>query len=284
MSKLPKNFEKILLGVGGVAALGFAAMGFMKSNAVAADFAREVPTSGGKEIEVPEAPATSKAVSSLTSNRDIDKVEANGRPVDTFVGIPLFADKNNANVPVDPLSTKMKPVHDPIPNRWWIETGADMTFANSPDRDDDGDGFTNKEEWEAKTSPVDKASIPALINKLAYTKDESTMWYVQFGLESSGKWAPRFVGLTPDKKTKLQNRVSAVEMLSPGDTFFKEGVFANRFKFTGLEEREVTSEKTKLTQKVKFALYEELKANKKGEKYESQAGLPDAELEAKAYY
>ena len=284
MSKLPKNFEKILLGVGGVAALGFAAMGFMKSNAVAADFAREAPTSGGKEIEVPEAPATSKAVSSLTSNRDIEKAEANDRPVDLFVGIPLFADKNNANVPVDPMSPKMKPVHEGIPNPWWIKTGANMTFANSPDRDDDGDGFTNKEEYEAKTDPVDKASIPALINKLAYLRDESIQWYVQFGLESSGKWAPKFVGVPPDKKTKLQNRVSAVEMLDVGGVFFKDGPFANRFKFTGMEEREVTSEKTKLTQKVKIGLYEDLKPNKKGEKYESQAGLPDAELAAKAYY
>jgi hypothetical protein len=272
MSQLPKNFEKILLGVGGVAAVAFAGLGFMKSGAVENDFNRTAPTSGGKEIEVPQAAATSKAVSSLTSNRVIEQAEDDGSPIDLFVGIPLFADKNNPNVPVDPREGK--PVHPPIPNKWWIETGANMTFANSPQRDDDGDGFTNMEEWEAKTHPVDAKSIPPLIHKLAYVKDESTMWYVQFGLESGGKWAPRFVGLTPDKKKRQ----------SPGDTFFKEGEFANRFKFTGLEEREVTSEKTKLTQKVKFALYEELKANKKGEKYESQAGLPDAELEAKAYY
>ncbi|RYD64455.1 MAG: hypothetical protein EOP83_09715 [Verrucomicrobiaceae bacterium] len=122
------------------------------------------------------------------------------------------------------------------------------------------------------------------LDGLAYVRDESTMWYVQFGLESSGKWAPRFVGLTPDKKTKLQNRVSAVEMLKPGDTFFKEGVFEGRFKFVGFEDREIRSERTGLTQSIKFALYEELKPNKKGMRYESQAGLPDAELEAKAYY
>jgi len=285
MSQLPKNFEKILLGVGGVAAVAFAGLGFMKSSAVENDFNRTAPTSGKGEIAVPEAEATSKAVSSLASNRNIEVAETPaGRPVDIFKGVPLFADKNNPEVPLDPLSAKMKPVHDPIPNKWWIETGADMTFANSPDRDDDGDGFTNREEFEGKTHPVNAKEHPPLVNKLAYVKDESTMWYVQFGLESSGKWAPRFVGLTPDKKTKLQNRVSAVEMLNPGDNFFKEGEFANRFKFTGLEEREVTSDKTKLTQKVKFALYEELKANKKGDKYESQAGLPDAELEAKAYY
>lgn len=282
MSKLPKNFEKILLGVGGVAALAFAGLGFMKSSAVGADFNREVPSNGGKAIEVPEAKATSKAVSSLASNRVIEQGDANGRGVDLFVGIPLFADKNNPNVPVDPVGGKA--VHEGIPNKWWIETGADMTFANSPDRDDDGDGFTNREEFEGKTHPKDAKNFPALINKLAYVKDESIMWYVQFGIEAGGKWAPRFVGLTPDKKTKLQNRVSAVEMLSPSDNFFKEGEFANRFKFTGLEEREVKSERTGLVQRVKFALYEELKPTKKGDKYESQAGLPDAELEAKAYY
>ena len=122
------------------------------------------------------------------------------------------------------------------------------------------------------------------LDGLVYLKDESTMWYVQFGLESGGKWAPRFVGLRPDKKTKLQNRVSAVEMLSPGDEFFKEGVFAGRFKFLGMEEREVRNVPRGLLQRVKFGLYEDLKPNKKGMKYESQAGLPDAELEAKAYY
>lgn len=283
MSKLPKNFEKILLGVGGVAALAGIGLGYMKSGAVEEDFNRTIPTTGGKEIAVPEAEATSKAVSSLTSDRKIDQEEANGRPVDLFAGIPLFADKNNPNVPVDPISGVMKPVHPPIPNKWWIETGADMTFANSPQRDDDGDGFTNLEEWEAKTHPKDAESIPALINKLAYLKDESIMWYVQFGLESQGKWAPRFVAMTPDKK-RLQNRVGAVDMLEAGGTFFKDGEFANRFKYTGIEERKIKSQKTGLEQNVKFAQYEELKPNKKGDKYESQAGLPDAELTANAYY
>jgi hypothetical protein len=35
---------------------------------------------------------------------------------------------------------------------------------------------------------------------------------------------------------------------------------------------------------VKIAFYEDLKPNKQGMRYQSQAGLPDAELESKAYY
>ncbi|TAE77573.1 MAG: hypothetical protein EAZ84_04120 [Verrucomicrobia bacterium] len=281
MSKLPKNFEKTLLGVAGVAALGCIALGYVKSNAVDADFSRAVAGDGKNDPSIPEALATSKAVSSLASDRVIETAEDEGRPVDLFVGIPLFADKNNPNEPVDLIDGKE--VHPGIPNRWWIQNGADITFANSPDRDDDNDGFSNREEFKAKTHPVDAKSIPALVNKLAYLKDESTMWYIQFGMESEGKWAPKLTALTHDKK-RIQNKISAIKMLSPGDTFFVEGAMAGRFKFIGIIEKEVISERTKLVQKVKFGQYEDLKANKKGEPYESQSGLPDAQLVASAYH
>ena len=284
MSKLPKNFEKVLLGVGGVCAIGFAALGFMKLSAVETDFAVTPATSGGDDVAIPEAPATAKAVSSLTSNRQIEAAEAAGdRKVDLFTGIPLFVDKNNLTDPVDPIGGS-RVVHPPIPNQWWIETGANMTYADSPQRDDDGDGFSNLEEWEGKSHPVDAKSIPPLINKLAYLKDESIKWYVEFGLESDGKWAPKLLGQMPDKKP-FTNRVSAASMLAPGDTFFvdKQPV-QNRFKFIGIVQKEVTSPKTNLTQNVNVAEYEDLKPNKKGTKYESQYGLPDAEIDSHAYF
>jgi hypothetical protein len=282
MSQLPKNFEKTLLGVAGVAAVGFAAMGFLKSSGVAEDFPPPQAGSPKNDVGIPEAEAASASTSSVQLNRAFEpSLDANGNPVDQFVGIRLFADKNNPNEPVDIRGGKE--VHEGIPNKWWIDTGADPTFANSPDRDDDVDGFTNREEFEAKTNPTDAKDVPPLINKLAYVKDESTMWYVQFGFESEGKWAPKITGRTPDNKP-FDNRVSALEMINPGDTFFAEGPMAGRFKFTGIIEKEVFSERTKLTQKVKFGQFEDLKANKPGEKYESQYGLPDAQLNASAYY
>lgn len=283
MSKLPKNFEKTLLGIAGLAAVGFAAMGFMKSSGVAEDFPPPTAGSPKNDPSIPEAEATSASISSLKLNRAFESAEDNGRPVDLFVGIRLFANKNDPNKPFDPIGDPEE-MHKGIPNKWWVETGADPTYANSPDRDDDSDGFTNREEYEAKTKPTDAKNVPALINKLAYLKDESTMWYVQFGMESGGKWAPKIQVLPPGGKL-LTNKISAIEMISPGDTFFKEGaVMANRFKFTGIIEKEIVSERTKLAQKVKFGQYEDLKANKKGEKYESQYGLPDAQLTASAYY
>jgi hypothetical protein len=282
MSKLPKNFEKTLLGVAGLAAVGFAAMGFMKSSGVAEDFPEPGASSPKNIVEIPEAEAAAASTNSLKLNRAVEPAEDNGRPVDLFVGIRLFANKNDPNKPFDPIGDPDE-MHKGIPNKWWVDNGADPTFANSPDRDDDKDGFTNREEYEAKTKPTDAKSVPALINKLAYLKDESTMWYVQFGFESEGKWAPKIVGRTPDGQ-RFENKISALEMIKPGDTFFKDKQMAGRFKFTGITEKEVTSERTKLTQMVKFGQYEDLKANKKGEKYESQYGLPDAQITASAYY
>ena len=121
------------------------------------------------------------------------------------------------------------------------------------------------------------------LDKLSYIRDESTMWYVQFGFESDGKWAPKLIA-RPFGGKITENKVSALGLFSPGDTFFDNGFMPGRFKFLGFTERQVTSERTKLVQNVKFAEYEDLKSNKKGERYESQYGLPDAELTKKAYY
>ncbi len=121
------------------------------------------------------------------------------------------------------------------------------------------------------------------LNALRYVRDESTMWYVQFRFESDGKWAPKLIA-RPFGGKIAGNKVSALGMISPGDTFFDNGFMSGRFKFLGFTERQVTSERTKLVQNVKFAEYEDLKSNKKGERYESQYGLPDAELTKKAYY
>lgn len=281
MSQLPKNFEKMLLGGAAVAALAFAALGFMKIGAVEEDFSHSLAGSGKDDPSIPEAAATTKAINSLKSDRVIGAGDDDGRQVDLFVGVPLYADKNDPNTPVDPL--KSPPIHPPIPNTWWIETGADPKFANSPQRDDDNDGFSNLEEYEAKTDPMDMKSIPALIEKLVYLKDESTQWYVSFGFDSEGKWAPSILGRMPDGKG-FKSRVSAVEMLEVGDVFFEDGPMAGRFKYTGMTTKEVSSERTGLTQTKKIGLFEELKPNKAGRKYESEQSLPKGEIDANSYY
>lgn len=282
MSKLPKNFEKALLGVAGVAALGFIALGFMKSSAVETDFAHTTAGTGKNDPGIPQAEATARAVASLTTNLSIAQAVDQEWPVDLFTGIPLYADKNNPNQPVD--LRRGRTIHDPIPNKWWLDNGADPSYANSPARDDDGDGFSNIDEYNAKTSPTDAKVFPALIDKLAYNKDESWQWYVVFGFETDGSWAPKIVAMTPDRK-RVENRVPPGEMIKPGDTFFaQKEPFKGRFRFLSISKQVVKSKRTNSEQEVSVAEYEELKPNKKGLKYKSQYGLPEPEIPENAYY
>lgn len=122
-----------------------------------------------------------------------------------------------------------------------------------------------------------------LLDSLSFILEEDTAWYVQFGFESEGKWAPRIVGKAHDG-TRFKNRVAAVEMLSPGDVFFKDLSMAGRFKFLGFTERQVTSERTGITRIAKIGQYEDLKPNKLGVRYESQQSLPRAKIDASAYH
>lgn len=120
------------------------------------------------------------------------------------------------------------------------------------------------------------------LDSLRFVREEAVVWYVLFGFESGGRWAPTLLGKTPDGSA-LMNRVAAGNMISPGEVFFKDMDFSGRFKFIGFVEREVLSEQTGLTQLRKAAIYEDLKSNKKGDRYESQSFLPKSQIETSAY-
>lgn len=280
MSNLPKNYEKILIGVAAVAALGFGAWGYLSYSSATADLAYTPKGSGGGNASIPAYANAVGAVNSLRSDFVLTQAKDGDRPVDFFVGVALFANKNDLANPIDLY--KGTPLFEKIPNKWWLDTGADPGYANSPDRDDDGDGFSNREEFEAHTNPKDPNDFPALIDKLVYVQDKSIRWYVKYGFDSGETWAPALVGNTFDNR-KLANRVTD-PMLKAGDTFFTKGDFKDRFKFTGITSREVTSERTHSVETRKIAQFEELKPNKKGVKYESEQGLVDAELDSHAYY
>src|SRR5690606_36077504 len=140
-----------------------------------------------------------------------------GRPVDLFTGIPLFIKRDAPQTAID--LQKDAPVHAPIPNTWWIENRLDPGFADSPQRDPDGDGFTNLEEYNAKTNPNDPTSHPPLLAKLMYQKDESLSWVLRPGFDV-GDGAFTFVYKEDGGK---QNRATAASPVNPGDVFFSSG-------------------------------------------------------------
>ncbi|MEP4078508.1 Amuc_1099 family pilus-like system protein [Haloferula sp.] len=287
MSKAPKNIEKILLGVAVVAAGGLVYMGLSKSSAVEEDFKANPGGKHGTETAIKDAMKVTEVVSSRTSNRSFDvgtiptdKLEGGQREVNLFTGVPLFADREDPNNPVDLVTSP--DVHPPIPNVWWLKYNVSPQFADSPQRDEDGDGFSNLEEFKANTDPGDKNVHPMLVAKLSYVKDESKRWIVEFGFETGGKWLPRAKTGMSDEGPK--NRAAFDGGLEPGGIFFDEEPLKGRFKFIKIEERTERNERMNIDQTLRYAIFEDQKANKKGLKYEVPNRLPKAERETYAHY
>lgn len=287
MSKAPKNIEKILLGVGLVAGGALAAFGFMKNGETSEDFGSNIGQPNNADTSVAIAPEVSATINSVTSDRKIPAATVSApnlddgvRPVDLFVGVPLYASRDNPEEPVDPVTAD--DIHGSIPNAWWLKYGAKLNYANSPSRDDDKDGFTNEEEFKAGTNPTNASKHPPLISKLSYVSDESFRWVILPGFPTGGKVTPKLEAGEPVLDPPVKLRVGFADALNPGDLFFKEGDerFVNRFKFLGIEEKDVRNERLNINQKVTFVRFEDQKENKQGLVYEFPTSIPRAEREA----
>ena len=57
-------------------------------------------------------------------------------------------------------------VHPPVPNDWFEKFGLPVQDADVLEQDQDGDGFTNLEEWQGRTDPISKDSHPDYLTKL----------------------------------------------------------------------------------------------------------------------
>jgi hypothetical protein len=268
MSWFSQNYEKVALGGATIAALGLAYFGWSKLNAVEEDFASALRGTGNNKTAVDGADLIPKARQSMALDRTWSQAVDGERPVDLFTGITLFISSTNPEKAID--LRKDAPLHPPIPNAWWIENRIDPGFADSPRQDSDADGFSNAEEFEAKTDPNNKDSIPPLIAKLRFVKDESLAWVIRPGYGSEGK----FPFIYEDSKTG-KNKVSPAEMIAPGGLFFVNPPMQNRFKLVGSETRKELNKKINVEMEVTIVRIEDQRPNKKGTIYELPSPLPE---------
>jgi len=107
-----------------------------------------------------------------------------------FVSAQLVYLPKNAE-PVQPLDPKMV-TKDGIGVGWKIQHGFDPADPGVKDEDPDGDGFTNLEEFLAKTDPTRKEDSPAKESKLKSRSGEPAAMALSFPEKSGGIYAIRF--------------------------------------------------------------------------------------------
>ena len=118
------------------------------------------------------------------------------------------------------------------------------------------------EEYLAKTDPNNSKSIPALIDKLMYVKDDSLVWVLRPGPADGAKFSFKY-----EDSARRATKTSAEEMVGPNGLFFAKvqpGMMKDRFKLLGHEVRKEMSKSTKVEMEVTFVRIEDQRPNKKG--------------------
>ena len=278
MSWFSENYEKAALGAGALVAAGLVFVGWQKYGSVENDFSAEPkgpPVSSDPSVENGDLVSTAKA--SYHLERQWIKGDDNGRPVDLFTGVALFVNKNDMAKPLDLLNGE--DVHEGIPNQWWLDNRIDPGFGDSPQRDPDGDGFSNTEEFTAKTNPNDGRDYPSLLSKLSYVGDESIQWVLKPGPESQDGFT-----FTYSDRLGNKNRAGAANPVKVDQVFFGDGAARGRFKLLGSEKRMELNAAIKAQVEVIYVKVEDQKPNKLGKVYEIRSQFRDVEAGKHSYF
>lgn len=267
MSWISDNYEKTLAGGAIAVALGLGYVGWNGLKAVDEDFSAGLKGSGSNNTAVVGADMIPKAEQSLGLKRVWERGrDPQDRSVDLFTGVPLFIKSSAPDKAID--LEKDPPVHPPIPNTWWLEARLDPGFSNAPELDPDADGFSNLEEFEAKTDPQNLHDFPTLIHKLRFVKDESLAWVLRPSWGQIGAFPMAYL----DNRRGV-NRITAADPVKENELFFRKGVQAGRFKLLGSEVRKEVNPQMNIETEVTWVKVEDQRPNKKGKVYEFPAPL-----------
>lgn len=253
MSWFSDNYEKAILGGAAVITLGLGFSIFTgNDDAFAAEQARP-----NNDVAVPGLDLINETKGSLSATHEIIVADVDGRKVDLFTGVPLFVKKGDPDHPVDLL--KSEAVHTGIDNTWWLKYKIDPGFSDSPERDEDKDGFTNREEYVAGTDPTDPKIHPDPVHKLKLLSISTTQVHIkpqEFGPN-------QFMFKLENKYERRRNKMGQ-KPIGPGVIIPFEGkLMKDRFKFLEVEKQK--DERTGM--QIKIWVFEDQKPNKKGDIY-----------------
>ena len=112
-----------------------------------------------------------------------DASDSAGERGSLFVSRPYILKEEKL---IDPIEGDDK-LHPPIDNSWLIKHELDYADLTIKDKDSDNDGFSNLEEYLAKTDPTDKKATPPSLNKLKLVSFDPKPFRLEFKGDPSGE-------------------------------------------------------------------------------------------------
>lgn len=264
MTTKKKQDEKTLMGLCLVVAIALIVLGVLSVLKLQEKFN---PANSSKN-ELPSMEGLEKAKKSknlLEAKPAWSSSKISGRDLGLMTSIPVFKVPGEDEL-VDLYAETGSKVHPPIDNRWWLKYEIDPGYKDSPARDADGDGFSNLEEFQAKTDPSNAKSYPELIDKLKVVKTEAKPFRITFTSEvGEGKNQFKYVSQAYGSRG-LRSKYRAA-----GDDIFSEGEAENRFTLIKVVEKEIVKGSSKrnvkhavILDKSKGSEFEIAKQDKRG--------------------
>lgn len=280
MSWIKENYHVAALGAGALVLVGLGYTSYAAAQETKEGFN---DTGGSKKstTSVNGSETLAELSKSLTETTELRPQQTPAeRPLNLFTSVDLYTKDGETDKLLDLLQMKGD-VHSSIPNQWWIDNMIDPSWSDSPQRDQDGDGFTNLEEYGEKTDPNDAKSYGDLITKLKVDDVQSAVWLLEFNSVLGAGFQFNFK-YRAEGGDLQSNRMGANDAIAAGDNFFKADAGKDRFRLVKTEKRPI---KTSVGERdVDFAIIEDLLPNKQGQIYELQFGLKQAELNKTARY
>lgn len=174
----------------------------------------------GSPSELPGLKKRAEAAEQAIADRPLAPLQTG----DAFAGHRVFISPlllffpDQPNEPVQALDPALKTA-DGILVKWKLQHGLDVENAQVAGQDEDNDGFTNREEFEGGTDPVNPQSTPAKWIKLRLQSFEGADLLVAFVAKAPDRISLRF---------RAGAKVEDVN-LAPGDSFWV-GVLPQQIK------------------------------------------------------
>lgn len=183
MDWLKKNPEKAILMAVALVALGLGAKHLVAVQGYAASF--DLPTAGKKGKALPEPPEALMEKSAALVELPLfwsDKTitipgSAAEKKVPLLCSVYIVEKEGKLFDLANPNTEALRP---PVPNAWILGHQLEILNPKVLEMDADSDGFSNLEEWEAKTEPLKRDSHPPYTDKLFFASRPQIDLYLRF--------------------------------------------------------------------------------------------------------